>query len=152
SIEFKVYPLRESSAARLAPMIKQLFEDRTKGRTAGGGSSSAGVQQPPETPVSIQPDEISNSLVSSASGDGQFLLADRIRMLDRQSTLIERVQIFPLTKAKAADVQKTLESLYSGKSSTGTGGGAPSGGGGGGAGAAGALISTAVDERINALI
>src|SRR5262249_4208829 len=124
-------------------------------RTAGGGGGGAAggaIQAPPESPVSIQPDEVSNSLVVGASRDDQILIADLIRMLDHRSNIMERVQVFPLTKAKASDVQKTLESLYKGQSSTGTGGGTAGGSSTGGAGAAGAPISTSVDERINALI
>src|SRR5204862_3669451 len=71
--QVQVYPLKQTSAARIAPLITKVFEERAKGRTGG-----AGAAQVPETPVTIQADDITNSLIVSASRDDQALIADLV--------------------------------------------------------------------------
>ncbi|MEE8170664.1 MAG: secretin N-terminal domain-containing protein [Phycisphaerae bacterium] len=131
SSQFKVYPLKESSAAKIKPMVETLFQERNQPR--GQGTTTL-----PQVPFAIEADELSNALVITASRDDHVLVAGLLEMLDRPSRFMEKVRLFPLEKASAPRAKEMLEELYSGIGQAGGGSVIP--------------ISVAVDERINALI
>ena len=100
-LEFQVYPLQFGSAVKLAPKMQEMFDQRSQG---GGG----GV----DTPINIDADEGSNTLICSASRDDHILVAELLTLLDRPSTIAKQFRIFPLAKAKAESMAERLESLF----------------------------------------
>ncbi|MCH7700861.1 MAG: hypothetical protein IID37_04165, partial [Planctomycetes bacterium] len=127
-LEFKVYPLQFGSAVKLAPKMQEMFDQRSQG---GGG----GV----DTPITIEAEEGSNTLICSASRDDHILIAELLALLDKPSTIAQQFRIFPLAKAKAESLAERLESLFAAR---------------GGAGGSDAALGIAVEAepRSNSLI
>ncbi len=97
STEVQVYALKHSPSERLAPMIEAVLEK----------------QRPKEarTPYGIQADPGSNSLVVTASREDHETIKHLLTLLDVRSTLANRVEIFPLEKARAEDLADILDEL-----------------------------------------
>lgn len=127
-LEFKVYPLQFGSAVKLAPKMQEMFDQRSQG---GGG----GV----DTPITIEAEEGSNTLICSASRDDHILVAELLTLLDQPSTIAQQFRIFPLAKAKAESLAERLKSLFAAQ---------------GGAGAFGTALGIAIEAepRTNCLI
>lgn len=127
-LEFKVYPLQFGSAVKLAPKMQEMFDQRSQG---GGG----GV----DTPINIDAEEGSNTLICSASRDDHILVAELLVLLDKPSTIAKQFRIFPLAKAKVESMAEQLQSLFAAQS--------------GGAGSDTALgIAIEAEPRLNILL
>lgn len=100
AFETRVYKLQQASAARLGPMVEDIFEGRTTADQAGE-----------RTPVVVIPDPASNSLIVSASRDDHADLARLMEKIDVPSQLTQQMQVISLTKAKATAVADTLQDL-----------------------------------------
>ncbi|NOT02856.1 MAG: hypothetical protein HOP29_19830 [Phycisphaerales bacterium] len=97
---FEVYGLQHASAAKLAAKMAELFEKRTEGT------------EDKATPINIQADEASNSLIASASRDDHALIEGLLTLLDVPSNIARQFHIFPLKLAKAETMAQTLETLF----------------------------------------
>lgn len=123
---FRVYQLEYASASQLAQRMQELFDSRSEG------------QEISRTPIVLLADEMSNSLVSSASRDDHEVIVELLGLLDRPSSIARQFEIFPLKRAKANTVAEKIESLFQSQAD----------GGGGRADA----IATEADERTNSII
>jgi type II secretion system protein D len=124
---FEVYTLTYASCVKLASKMQDLFQKRAEGRDESA------------PPINIQPDEASNSLIASASRDDHLLISGLLELLDRPSNIAKQFQIFPLSRAKVAQVAETLDQLFQQQSDSG------------GSGRADA-IAVQPDERSNSLV
>ncbi len=106
---FEVYPLEHGSTVKLATKMQDLFEKRAEGRDDTA------------TPINIQPDEASNSLIASASRDDHALIKGLLDMLDRPSNIAKQFEIFPLRNAKVDQVSETLDQLFQQQAEGGSG-------------------------------
>jgi len=121
--EFRVFYLKQATAAALQPTLQRLFDQRV----ARGNTKDA---------VTVVADPKANALIVSASPEDMKLAESLIAKLDSEPKAPgTALQIFPLVKADAARVAETIRNLYESQ---------------GGVAAAGVGIS--VDERINALV
>ncbi|MEE9293472.1 MAG: secretin N-terminal domain-containing protein [Phycisphaerae bacterium] len=123
---FEVYTLKHGSAVKLAAKMQDLFDKRAEGRDESA------------TPINIQADEASNSLIASASRDDHSLIVGLLELLDQPSSIARQFQIFPLKKAKVDKVAETLDQLFQQQAE-------------GGSGRADA-IAVQPDERSNSLV
>lgn len=98
--EVRVYPLRETSAVRVEPVITRLFETRHQ----GGGQTE-------RTPITVIADEGSNSLIVTASREDHAALADLLSRIDIRSSLAQQMEIIPLKEAKAEALADSLTKL-----------------------------------------
>ena len=107
----RVYALEYGSASKLTVKMQEVFDAREKGKDAE------------RTPVFLMADEPTNSIICSAAEEDHNMVKHLIGLLDVESTLARRVQIFPLKRAKADPTAQSLEELFksqgsgSGKSS-----------------------------------
>ncbi|MBI3834274.1 MAG: hypothetical protein HY287_08095 [Planctomycetes bacterium] len=124
---FKVYSLHNASAAQLAQRMQKLFDSRSKGDSTAN-----------KTPVVVQAEESSNSVVVGASRDDQEIIRNLIDMLDKPSSLARQFEIFPLKMAKAKTVAEKLSTLFKSQ--------------GEGASGRADVIATEPDERSNSII
>lgn len=97
---FEVYALEHGSAVKLAAKMRDVFEKRSE-----GGDETA-------TPIVLEADEASNSLIASASRDDHVLIRGLLDLLDKPSSIARQFQIFPLKMAKADAVAETLDQLF----------------------------------------
>jgi len=123
--EFRIYKLAKASVLNVHAILTELFDNR---KTAGGKSITA--------PTLIA-DESSNSLIVGGSEEDHKTIAGLLTRLDRPAGLNQRIQIFTLKNAQAADVKETLDDVYAKKRA---------------AGVKGDPVTISVDERTNALV
>lgn len=102
----KVYTLREAPASKVGEMITNIFQERNQPRTGAPGP------QVPNVKVTVESNDSSNSLLINASKEDHILIEDLVTRLDRPSTLIDMVKVFPLERARAERVKEILEELY----------------------------------------
>lgn len=124
----QVYPVKNASAATLAAKINEVFDNREEGTDAK------------RTPAFIMPDEPTNSIIASASGEDQATIRHLLDLLDVPSSISRRVQVFPLTQAKAEASAEVLTQLFESQAQLG-----------GGDSKAGGIVVQA-DKRTNALV
>ncbi len=125
-------PLREAAVTRVGEMIRNVFQERNQSRGSG--------PQVQNIPVTVEPDERSNTLLVSASREDHALIKDVIDRLDRRSNLLEMVKLYPLKEARADRIKEILDELFQAAA------------GGGGAGGGGATVGVTVDNRTNAVL
>jgi len=123
--ETKVYRLQQAAAVRLAPVLEQLFEQRTTAEQAGQ-----------RTPIFVFAEPATNSLIVSASRIDQTDVSRLLDQLDKPSDLAQQMQVISLTKARAAQVAETLRDLVEAQQAEGVQGG----------------FSVVADERTNSLV
>jgi len=122
--EFRVFYLQQASAAMLEPILRQLFTERARGRPAGAS-------------VTIIADPKANSLIVGAEKDDLAAAESLIASLDKAGPPAGQVvRAFPILKADATQLAKTLQQLYDATAPTG----AKSG------------ITITVDERSNSIL
>src|SRR5690606_24250730 len=63
------------------------------------------------TPITILPDETSNSLIITAPRDMQGMVTELVERLDVQSPFAQQIQIIPLRAARAEQLADTLTDL-----------------------------------------
>lgn len=132
--EVRLFRLTNASPTQLTPILRSVF---TEGGTGGGagarGLSSqvsrlrtvlgAAPSKTTDTPaaraaITIQPDEVTSTLVVAARSDVMPLIEDVIRTLDIPSvTGIDSIRFFPLEHAGAANLQRMVQDLLRGASS-----------------------------------
>lgn len=111
----KVYKVNEAPAQKIAEMITNIFQERNQPREGGGDSSV------PDIKVTVESNDAARTLVVNASKLDHVLIENLIKELDRPSSLLDMVKVFPLVRANAAKVKDILEQVYQ---SSGTGDGA----------------------------
>ncbi|MFB3892666.1 MAG: secretin N-terminal domain-containing protein [Phycisphaerae bacterium] len=123
--EFKVFALKNATAATVQPLLVQLFNQRPvrQGMT--------------RDPITVMAEAKSNSLIVGATAEDMKLASDLITKLDVKTDGFA-VQVFPLKKADATAVSNVVRSLLSQ--------------GAGGAAAAPPGQTVSVDERTNSII
>ncbi|MCK4626373.1 MAG: hypothetical protein KAV00_13730, partial [Phycisphaerae bacterium] len=105
--DFRVFYLKEASAAALQPTLKQLFAQR-----AGRG--------PAASAVTVIADPKTNSLIIGAARDELTIAAGLIARLDKPAPAAgQAFKAFPIIKADAAQLAKTLKQLYEDTKPTG---------------------------------
>jgi type II secretion system protein D len=122
---FKVFPLKQATAGKLASTLTQLFARRP-----------TTIRGEPPDPITIVEDSWANALIVGASPEDLVMVESLISQLD--SGLTEagmEVQVMPLVKADARQVATTITTLYR---SGGPGTVSP--------------VTANVDERLNAVI
>lgn len=128
----EVYTLLEAPASTVGEMIDRIFQERNKPRQGAPGP------QVPNITVTVESNDATNSLLINASREDHILIADLVSRLDRPSTIIDMVKLFPLEKARADHVREILEELYQSAS--------------GGEGRSGRTIAVVEDKRTNAVV
>ncbi|MCZ6683552.1 MAG: hypothetical protein O7B26_10230 [Planctomycetota bacterium] len=129
-IGIQVYgPLRNAPVARVADMIRNVFEQRNQSRDQGG-------PQVQNVPVTIEPNERNQTMLISASREDHALIKDVIDRLDRPSALLEMVRLFPLKESRAEKVKEILDELFQAAGGTGSDN----------------LVGVTVDNRTNAVL
>ncbi len=133
--EFRIFVLKQATAAAIQPTIQQLFAQRV----ARGDTTD---------PVTVVADARANALVVGASYQDMQMVEGLVRQLDiepkREGSMMH---VFPLRKADANQVATTLRNLYASQGGART---VAAGTGNAGGDAGGVTIS--VDERVNALV
>lgn len=127
-----VYTLKEAPASKVGEMIKNIFQERNQPRQGATGP------QVPNVKVTVESNDASNSLVINAAKEDHILIADLIARLDRPSSLLDMVKVFPLERARSDRVKEILEELY--KSAAG------------GDSKGGKTIAVVEDKRTNAVV
>ena len=130
----QVYTLNHVSAQKVGPMLDTLFDER---RSGGGAAATE------RTPVTILPEEGSNSLVVSASLEDHETIKELLGRIDKPSNIASNMHFIALEKANAETLADTLQQLLDERLRTqGTGAGSQGGTG----------ISVAAEVRTNSLI
>ncbi len=97
---FKVFDLKQATAAALEPTLRRLFDQRV----ARGGTKD---------PVSIIADARTNSLIVGASAEDMAVAEALVRQLDvARPDEGKNLHAFALRKADASQVAATLQNLY----------------------------------------
>ncbi|MEE8385983.1 MAG: secretin N-terminal domain-containing protein, partial [Dehalococcoidia bacterium] len=128
----QVYTLLEAPASTVGEMIDRVFQERNQPRQGATGA------QVPNVAVTVEANDATNSLLINASREDHILVADLVKRLDRPSTIIDMVKVFPLERARAERVKEILEELYQSA--------------GGGEGQGGRTIAVVEDNRTNAVV
>ena len=128
----EVYTLLEAPATTVGEMIDRVFQERNQPRQGATGA------QVPNITVTVEANDTTNSLLINASREDHILISDLVGRLDRPSTIIDMVRVFPLEKARAERVKEILEELYQSA--------------GGGEGRSGRTIAVVEDMRTNAVV
>jgi len=127
----KLYILKHADAARLGPVLQQMFDRKRAAEQATGG-------QPRSLPVVIVPDERTNALLVAASQEGFQALDAMIKQLDADEVVLTYdFRVFYLKQATATALEPTLRQLFAGRR-------APGG--------ASRPVTIIADPKINALI
>lgn len=127
-IRFNIYPLKNSTAAKMQMTLQRLFQNRP---ALGRGM--------PSDPITIVADAWANALVIGSNPDDVVMIESLITQLDQPETEALKVQVFPMKNADARRVATTVQALLRGQQ--------------GGTGVGGAVGPTVnADERINAII
>ncbi len=122
--DFRVFYLKQASAATLQPVLQQLFAQRRPGGAAA------------PTPVTVIADAKLNALIVGAAKDDLALAEGLVARLDTTPPEAGQViRAFPVTKADAAQLAQTLQQLFQAQRP-----GQPLG------------IAISVDERSNTLL
>ncbi|NUQ45235.1 MAG: hypothetical protein HUU22_04280 [Phycisphaerae bacterium] len=127
----RVYPLQEGSAANLAPMLESLFNERNQSRAIGG-------TQAPEVPFKVEADQVSNTLLVTASRDDHALIEGLLNLVDKPTRLFDKVRLFPLRQARAQSAKTMIDELYQSRGSGGQQGAVS--------------VAVTIDERANSLV
>lgn len=123
-VSFRVFTLRNSTAAKLQSTLTRLFQNRPA-RFAG---------RAPE-PITIVADSWANALVVGASTEDMTMVEKLIDTLDNtQPENGMQVQVIPIAKGDATSIAQTVRGLY--RESPGTA----------------VQVQVDVDERLNALV
>ncbi len=122
---FKVFSLKQATAAKLQSTLTQLFAKRP-----------TTVRGEPPDPITVVEDSWANALIVGASPEDLVMVESLIAQLDNgQMEAGMEVQVMPLVKADARQVATTITTLYR---SGGPGTVSP--------------VTANVDERLNAVI
>ncbi|MHC4716022.1 MAG: secretin N-terminal domain-containing protein, partial [Planctomycetota bacterium] len=121
---FRVFYLQNTSAASIEPTLRQLFQRLPRTGPAGAG-------------ITTIADPKSNVLIVAAGADDLSLVETLVGELDKPAARDgQLVQVFPLSKADAAQLAQTVTRLYDATRPTG--------------GASGVAVTP--DERSNSLV
>lgn len=93
----QVYKLKYAAASQLEQVLTDLFEKQ--------------APQGEQTPVTIIPDDSSNSLLVVGSQDDHIKMQELVGLLDRKSDIAHQMAMIPLAEAKAEDIVQTLTDL-----------------------------------------
>ncbi|MBN1344497.1 MAG: hypothetical protein JXQ73_17540 [Phycisphaerae bacterium] len=127
------YPLKFSSAAKVADILTDLFQEK---RRSGGRGVTQGTEP------FVRADDTANILIVSASKEDHKVVESLLKHIDVKSEASQRMEVFPLEKAQAEELQQVIEDLYSQQQTA-------RGRGGRGAGPG---VSLSTDPQTNSLI
>jgi general secretion pathway protein D len=169
--EIRVFRLKNSMAAELAPILQRAV--RGAGQNDDAGQTETRVSQLLKmvtidaegqrilasgvlAGVTVNADQRANTLIVSAPPESMSLMAVLIEQLDVQPDSVAELKVFTIENGDAVSLAEMLQALF-GTPDQGGGQGGQGGGGGGGGGnqAAGARIFQlrfSVDERTNSII
>ena len=169
--EIRVFRLKNSMAAELAPILQRAVRGAGQGDTAGQTDTRVSQLLKMVTidaegqkilasgvlaGVTVNADTRANTLIVSAPPESMSLMAVLIEQLDVQPDSVAEIKVFTIENGDAVSLTEMLQGLF-GTPDQGGGQGGQGGGGGGGGGnqAAGARIFQlrfSVDERTNSII
>jgi len=165
--EIRVFRLKNSMAAELAPILQRAVRGAGQGDDAGQTDTRVSQLLKMVTidaegqkilasgvlaGVTVNADTRANTLIVSAPPESMSLMAVLIEQLDVQPDSVAEIKVFTIENGDAVSLEEMLSSLFG---SPDQGGGQGGGGGGGGNQAAGARIFQlrfSVDERTNSII
>lgn len=108
--ETRVYALKHGTARQIEPLLTDLFDKRS------------GQTQAKATPILVQAEEGSNSLIVTAAAEEHLVVEHLLSMVDRSSNLAQQMRIFALEQARAEDLATTLTDLIKQQGTGGTSG------------------------------
>jgi general secretion pathway protein D len=169
--EIRVFRLKNSMAAELAPILQRAVRGAGQGDAAGQTDTRVSQLLKMVTidaegqrilasgvlaGVTVNADQRANTLIVSAPPESMSLMAVLIEQLDVQPDSVAELKVFTIENGDAVSLAEMLQALF-GTPDQGGGQGGQGGGGGGGGGnqAAGARIFQlrfSVDERTNSII
>jgi type II secretion system protein D len=97
--------LMHNSATQLSSALQTLFDRRAEMRNVDGNAR-------PEDKVTIEVDEVTNSLLVAASRENYEVLMQKIKELDVEIGVMGRVEFFVCENVSAARVKDTVEALF----------------------------------------
>lgn len=165
--EIRVFRLKNSMAAELAPILQRAV--RGAGQNDDAGQTDTRVSQLLKmvtidaegqkilasgvlAGVTVNADQRANTLIVSAPPESMSLMAVLIEQLDVQPDAVAEIKVFTIENGDAVSLEEMLRSLFG---SPDQGGGQGGQGGGGAQSSAGARIFQlrfSVDERTNSII
>ncbi len=116
---------RGNQAQSREQMRREFFQRMRGGGGEEGGGTGGTVRQ---QRVAAAADDQTNAIVVSAPPDVMTIIADVVAQLDADPTAEESIFVYPLTNAKANDLEPVLQNIFS--ESAGTPGGRAQQGGG----------------------
>ena len=170
--EIRVFRLKNSMAAELAPILQRAVRGAGQGDAAGQTDTRVSQLLKMVTidaegqkilasgvlaGVTVNADTRANTLIVSAPPESMSLMAVLIEQLDVQPDSVAEIKVFTIENGDAVSLTEMLQGLFGTPDQGGGQGGQGGGGGGGGGGnqAAGARIFQlrfSVDERTNSII
>jgi len=126
----KVFPLRFADAKELATVIQQLFTQQSTATQGGpgfnpraqffammrgggpGGQSANNGANAAGTKVNAAADEVSNSLIVSASTELMATISDMVEQLDQPVTDVTELRVFHLLNADPTELADQLSTLF----------------------------------------
>lgn len=99
----KVYKLSQAKAQSVGDILNNIFDARKQAETVEGATP---------TPVTVEVNEPSNSLVVNATQADQSIVSGLIDQLDQPSSIEKMFRVFPLSKAPADKVKEILDQVY----------------------------------------
>ncbi len=138
------YELKNARAASIAENVAAMLEAKAAER---GGSRGRG-----EVPISVTPDERTNTLLVYAAQEYHELAAELIAMLDVEKDTGEIIHIIPLETADATELADTLNQIMSGSDGVSFSRRSRWGGRGGSSSAVGEKVNIVADASSNSLI
>ena len=169
--EIRVFRLKNSMAAELAPILQRAVRGAGQGDDAG--QTDARVSQLLKmvtidaegqkilasgvlSGVTVNADTRANTLIVSAPPESMSLMTVLIEQLDVQPDAVAQIKVFTIENGDAVSLTEMLQGLFGTPDQGGQGGqGGGGGGGGGGNQTAGSRIFQlrfSVDERTNSII
>ncbi|MBL9164538.1 MAG: hypothetical protein JNL18_17555 [Planctomycetaceae bacterium] len=168
--EIRVFRLKNSMAAELAPILQRAVRGAGQGDDAGQTDTRVSQLLKMVTidaegqkilasgvlaGVTVNADTRANTLIVSAPPESMSLMAVLVEQLDVQPDSVAELKVFTIENGDAVSLAEMLQSLFGTPDQGGGQGGQGGGGGGGGNQAAGSRIFQlrfSVDERTNSII
>src|SRR5690606_20573324 len=125
----RVYRLDQAKAGSIGEILRNIFDARKQAEAVEGAEP---------TPVTVEVNEPSNSLVVNATQQDHAIIRGLLDQLDRKSEIENMFRVFPLSKAPAEKVKEILDEVYQSAQ--------------GGQAGGGQSIVTVAEERTNSIV
>jgi type II secretion system protein D len=103
----KIYELKHARASSLSTVLSQFFQAKRQGESQAPNAAERSI------PVSVIPDDRSNTLLVTGSKEGFDVMDRLVKQLDAEDTMSRmNFRVFPLKRATATSLQPTLQRLF----------------------------------------